>query len=94
MGKKAQHLQLAAAGKYDPDHILMIGDAPGDMRAARAVNALFYPINPGAEERSWQRFFDEAMHRFFDGAYTKEYESRLVSEFEACLPDIPPWKQA
>lgn len=94
MGKKAQHLQLAAGGKYDPNHILMIGDAPGDMRAARSVDALFYPINPGDEERSWQRFYDEAMHRFFDGTYTKEYEAELVREFEACLPDIPPWQRA
>ena len=28
----------------------MIGDAPGDMRAAQANGACFYPINPGAEE--------------------------------------------
>lgn len=92
MGKKAQHLTLAASGKYEPDHILMIGDAPGDMRAARAVDALFYPINPGGEEQSWKRFHDEAMHRFFEGTYTKDYETGLINEFDECLPDTPPWK--
>jgi phosphoglycolate phosphatase-like HAD superfamily hydrolase len=74
LGKKALHLELAAKGKYAPDHILMIGDAPGDMRAARANDALFYPINPGHEEESWQRFYEEAMHKFLAGAYAGAYE--------------------
>jgi phosphoglycolate phosphatase-like HAD superfamily hydrolase len=94
MGKKAVHLQLAAAGKYEPDKILMIGDAPGDMKAARANNALFYPINPGAEEQSWKRFFEESMARFFQGTFADEYEASLIAEFERYLPDTPPWKKA
>ncbi len=61
MGKKADHLRLAAAGKYPADHVLMIGDAPGDLKAARANGFLFFPVNPGAEDASWQRFFEEAM---------------------------------
>jgi phosphoglycolate phosphatase-like HAD superfamily hydrolase len=92
MGKKALHLELAATGKYPNDHILMIGDAPGDMKAARANDALFYPINPGHEEASWRRFHDEAMHRFFDGTYRSDYESTLIAEFERFLPETPPWK--
>ena len=92
MGKKAQHLKLAAAGKYAPDHILMIGDAPGDMEAARAAGALFYPINPGDEERSWKRFYDEAMSRFFAGTYAGDYEAALIAEFDRYLPDTPHWK--
>jgi phosphoglycolate phosphatase-like HAD superfamily hydrolase len=92
MGKKALHLELAATGKYPPDRILMIGDAPGDMKAARANGALFYPINPGHEEASWQRFHDEAMQRFFDGTYRGDYESALIAEFEELLPESPPWK--
>jgi phosphoglycolate phosphatase-like HAD superfamily hydrolase len=92
MGKKPLHLELAAAGKYPADHILMIGDAPGDMKAARANDALFYPINPGHEEESWRRFHDEAMQRFFDGTYRGDYESALIAEFEKLLPETPPWK--
>jgi phosphoglycolate phosphatase-like HAD superfamily hydrolase len=92
MGKKPLHLELAAAGKYPADHILMIGDAPGDMKAARANDALFYPINPGHEEESWRRFHDEAMQRLFDGTYRGDYESALIAEFEKLLPETPPWK--
>ena len=92
MGKKALHLKLAAAGSYPADRILMIGDAPGDMKAARANGALFFPINPGYEEASWRRFHDEAMQRFFDGTYAGDYETGLIAEFEKLLPETPPWK--
>ncbi|MBN1430900.1 MAG: HAD family hydrolase [Anaerolineae bacterium] len=93
MGTKAQHLALAAKDKYPSDHILMIGDAPGDLKAARANNALFYPINPGDEDKSWNRFYDEAVHRFLACEYAGAYEEALIKEFEAYLPEVPPWKR-
>ncbi len=93
MGKKQLHLELAAKGKYDATHILMIGDAPGDMQAAKANNALFYPVNPGDEEASWQRFYDEAVHKFLAEEYAGAYEAELIKEFEAMLPATPPWKR-
>jgi phosphoglycolate phosphatase-like HAD superfamily hydrolase len=92
-GKKALHLELAAKGKYAPNRILMIGDAPGDMRAAKANDALFYPINPGHEEASWQRFYEEAMHKFLAGEYAGAYEEAVIAEFETLLPTVPPWKK-
>ncbi|MFZ5917744.1 MAG: HAD family hydrolase [Chloroflexota bacterium] len=93
MGSKSEHLALAARGRYAPDRVLMIGDAPGDLKAARANDALFYPINPGHEETSWQRFYEEAMHRFLAGEYTGAYEAALIAEFEKLLPEMPPWKK-
>ena len=93
LGTKTEHIRLAAGGKYKPDHMLMVGDAPGDLKAARANNALFYPINPGHEEESWQRFYEEAIDRFFEGTYAGDYERKLIEEFEKLLPEIPPWKQ-
>jgi len=93
-GTKAEHLALAAKGKYRSDCILMIGDAPGDLKAARANNALFFPVDPGHEEASWQRFYDEAVHRFLAGEYAGEYEARLIAEFDSLLPEVPPWKRS
>ena len=93
MGNKAQHLDYATAGRYPQDHVLMIGDAPGDMEAARANDALFYPINPGAEVESWKRFADEAFDRFIDGRYSGEYEEEVIAEFDARLPELPPWQK-
>ena len=93
MGKKAEHLTMAAKGKYADTHILMIGDAPGDMRAAHTVGALFYPINPSAEEESWQRFYEEAADKFLNEEYEGDCEDRVIAEFEQYLPDTPPWKK-
>jgi len=92
MGTKKEHLAFAAVGKYKPDHILMVGDAPGDMKAARANNALFYPINPGNEDISWERFYNEAFDKFINGEYAGDYEKSLIDEFDKYLPSIPPWK--
>jgi phosphoglycolate phosphatase-like HAD superfamily hydrolase len=92
LGKKQLHLQLAAKGKYPDSRVLMVGDAPGDMKAAKANNALFYPINPGHEEASWQQFSEEAVHKFLAEEYAGEYEAELIAEFEAMLPSVPPWK--
>ena len=92
MGTKKEHLKLAAAGKYPAANVLMVGDAPGDMAAAKAVGALYYPINPGHEEASWKRFFDEAVDRFLKGEYAGGYEAGLIAEFNSYLPEVPPWK--
>jgi phosphoglycolate phosphatase-like HAD superfamily hydrolase len=92
MGSKREHIQLASAGRYASDHVLMIGDAPGDRKAAKANNAWFFPINPGHEEESWQRFFEEGADRFRSGRFSRDYEENLNREFEALLPEIPPWK--
>lgn len=93
LGSKKEHIQLAAGGKYEPQHILMVGDAPGDLRAARTNGALFYPIMPGREDESWERFYNEALERFFAGTYAGDYEADLVRQFEALLPETPPWKK-
>ena len=93
MGKKEEHLAMAARDRYEPESILMIGDAPGDMKAARANNALFYPIIPGKEDESWKKFHDESMDVFFRGEYSGAYEDGLVKEFLSYLPETPPWKK-
>jgi phosphoglycolate phosphatase-like HAD superfamily hydrolase len=90
-GTKTEHLALAAGGKYPSEKILMIGDAPGDLKAATANGALFYPILPGREEESWKRFHDEALDRFFKGAYKGAYENALIDEFDKALPEKPTW---
>jgi phosphoglycolate phosphatase-like HAD superfamily hydrolase len=91
LGTKTDHIRFAAVGKYPPEKILMIGDAPGDFKAANSNGALFYPINPGREEVSWQRFHQEALDRFFAGTYAGAYELGLAGEFDACLPEKPNW---
>jgi len=93
MGTKKQHLQFAAKGKYPDDHILLIGDAPGDRDSAKGVDVLYYPINPGGEDRSWKRFHGEALGKFLNCEYEGAYEAALIAEFEKLLPETPPWQK-
>lgn len=91
LGTKEEHIRLATQGKYARDKILVIGDAPGDLEAARQNNALFYPINPEHESESWKRFYEEAFALFLKGKYRGAYEEHLVSSFISMLPAKPPW---
>jgi len=92
MGSKAEHVQLAAVGKYPSDHILLIGDAPGDRDAAAKVGCLYYPILPGREKESWHRFTAEALPRFLAGEFAGAYQRSLIEEFNALLPDVVGWE--
>ena len=82
---------LVNAAKYAPHHALMIGDAPGDFKAASANDCLFFPINPGAEEASWKRLYEEGIDRFLTRQFAGEYQQYLLDEFDKYLPDTPPW---
>ncbi len=92
LGTKKEHIHLATDKRYASDKILMIGDAPGDQSAAKGNSAHFYPINPGHEEASWERFYKEAYPKFINGTFGGKYETDLIREFEALLPSVPPWK--
>lgn len=92
LGTKGEHLAMATGAKYGPHRILMIGDAPGDRKAAQAVNALFFPINPGHEEASWKEFYQTGCDRFLNGTFDQQYQADLIARFEALLPDKPSWK--
>ena len=82
---------LVNARKYPARHTLMIGDAPGDYAAAQANDALFFPINPGAEDASWKRLLSEGIERFFGDTFAGAYQRSLLEEFDTYLPDKPPW---
>ncbi len=90
-GTKGEHLQYAAVGKYAPDRILMIGDAPGDLKAALSNKALFFPVMPGQEEASWENFLTEGLDRFFRGSFRGEYQETLIRDFLNRLPETPSW---
>ena len=90
-GTKTEHLALASVNKYPKDKILMIGDAPGDLKAARQNVVLFYPVIPGKEEESWKKLQNEGLDRFFNGTYAGKYENQLLNDFNKGLPENPSW---
>lgn len=85
---------LAAAAAYEAGKRLMIGDAPGDHKAAIANDCLFYPINPGHEDASWKRFLEEGIDRFTGGTFAGDYQAELLKEFDSYLPEKPAWPVA
>ncbi|MFC2081709.1 HAD family hydrolase [Candidatus Bipolaricaulota bacterium] len=92
MGTKKEH--IAVVGEtYPRDKVLMVGDAPGDLRSAVANGVLFFPIIPGQEQTSWAEFHQEGLDRFFDGTYRGPYEQGLLERFDRALPERPPWEE-
>jgi phosphoglycolate phosphatase-like HAD superfamily hydrolase len=90
-GQKSQQFTRFAGAAAEPGRWLMIGDAAGDWEAAEAVGALFYPINPGGEAKSWRRFQDEGLPRFLQGTFAGGYQAALLEEFLRRIPPQPPW---
>ena len=90
-GTKEEHLRRTVGDRYGRGRVLVVGDAPGDLRAARSVAALFFPILPGREQESWKRFYTEGIDRFCDGSFPGTYEAELLASFESVLPERPDW---
>lgn len=63
----------------------MVGDAPGDLKAAQSNNVLYYPILVGKEGYSWERLQNEALQKFIDGTFEGEYQEKLIEEFWSIL---------
>lgn len=84
-GNKASCIRKLLEKGYRHKNVLMIGDAPGDLLAARENQVLFYPILPGREEESWQRLKDTILACFFDGSYEGAIERQMEQEFHLHL---------
>ncbi len=66
---------------YAPEHVLMCGDAPGDMDAAEKNGVLYYPILVRHEKKSWEEFIREAFPKFIGSAYAGTYQKEKKRQF-------------
>ena len=83
-GSKAACIAQLKAKGYAPDHILMVGDAPGDKAAAEKNGVWFYPILVRHEAESWAELVSTALARLTSGAYAP-YGEALAEKFLANL---------
>ena len=83
-GRKEDCLRELLDKGYEKDHVLMIGDAPADLEAARRAEVLFYPILAYQERESWEKF-SEALKHFTEGDYTGAYQDGKIKEFQENL---------
>ena len=92
LGTKTEMLKAIAENKYLPEKTLIIGDAPGDLRAAQNINALFFPILPLKEEESWREFNKIGFNHFINNSYKGKYQNNQIEKFQSILNIPLPWK--
>ncbi len=68
-GSKAHCIARMLEFGYEKDHVLMVGDAPGDCDAAEKNGVWFYPILVNWEEESWNELKNSALSLLRDGKY-------------------------
>lgn len=66
---------------YQKDHVMMVGDAPIDQRAAKTEEVFFYPIMVWKEKESWEEFRTHALDKFREGTFAGEYQAEVEKEF-------------
>jgi len=81
MGTKAFCLGEILKKGYELSHVLMCGDAVGDMQAAASNGVLYYPICVNHENESWANITKEPFEKFIDGSYAGEFQDGVIKEF-------------
>ena len=72
---------------YDRDKVLKVGDAYGDLCAARENDVLFFPIRPSEETESWAELRDTYSDLFREGRYKGAEMEKQISRFLEILPE-------
>lgn len=88
MGSKSFCIGEILKKGYEPKHVLMCGDAPGDENAAAENGVLFFPILVNHENESWSELKDKAFSLFVSDSYSGAYQNELLRRFESNLGGI------
>lgn len=81
VGSKAFCISEMVKKGYDKDKVLMAGDAPGDLDAAKKNEVFYYPILVRHEKESWEEFKAVAVSKLLDGQYGGAYHQQKIEEF-------------
>ena len=80
VGSKAACIAEMLKFGYDPDKVVMVGDAPGDCDAAEKNGVHYYPILVNHEKESWDEAIAVAFGKLQDGSYAA-YGAEKKQEF-------------
>lgn len=80
-GKKEDVIASLLQDSYSKDHLVMVGDSPGDLAAAEQNQVAFYPILVGKEAASWKALQETFSPAFVAGQVTKEGLESLKETF-------------
>lgn len=81
VGSKAFCIAELLKKGYETDKVLMTGDAPGDLEAARANGVFYYPILGRREGASWREFRETAVDKLTAGSYGGAYQQEKLDAF-------------
>ncbi len=84
-GSKADCIKKILDYGFEKDKLVMVGDSPGDLKAAEDNGVLFFPILFGKEDVSWGELIKEGKSRLLEGRYQGEYNQKVKNEFLAHL---------
>ena len=80
-GSKAACIGTLMKKGYAPSHVVMCGDAPGDLDAARANGVLFFPILVRHETESWAEFSAMGLSKLINGSFAGAYQQEKIEQF-------------
>lgn len=86
-GSKASCLGLLSQYGYQSKNILMVGDSPGDLDAAKQAGTWFYPILCRREDESWDELVLKALGKLVLAEFNQTYQEELIQKFEQNLQD-------
>ena len=81
VGSKAFCIAELLKKGYDRDKVLMTGDAPGDLDAAKENGVFYYPILVRHEGDSWQEFRESAVDKLTGRSYGGAYQQEKLDAF-------------
>ena len=84
IGSKAACIAAMLRYGYDPQKVVMVGDAPGDCDAAEKNGVHYYPILVNHEKESW----DEAIAVAFEKLRSGEYAAYGAQKKQAFLRNL------
>lgn len=87
VGSKEACIKKMISEGYEPERILMVGDASGDYKAAQGAGVMFYPILAGHEVESWKLFTKQILNEFVSGNYTESRQVEELDKFDKNLAD-------
>ena len=79
-GSKAHCIAQMLKFGYEKDHVLMVGDAPGDCDAAEVNGVWYYPILVNREEDSWTELRQVALDKLRNMEYA-DYQPGKKRQF-------------
>lgn len=85
IGTKGHCIEQLLALGYKKENVVKIGDAVGDLQAAKYNSVYFYPMLVGKETESWNEFSNTALNKLINHQfeeYAKFKEDKFYEQFK------------